>query len=123
MEYHVPDNRWQIFGMDNFANYVEKAVVKGQFHPSVPADIVEAYKMAEYMMAHAYYHYPLYHEALSKVLRIIEMAVKFRCQQIKINLTQIAKRKGKQEEGKRVLKHLMDDIAKAEPVKKLERQF
>jgi hypothetical protein len=121
MEYHKPDDRWDIFGIKSFEDYCENAIVKAKFHPDVPADINEAFAMAEYMMAHSYYHYPLYHEAFSKVLRIIEMAVKLRCTQLAIPLEQMnAKRKRIE---KRVLKALMDDLIKAEPTKKLQSQF
>jgi len=121
MEYHQPDNRWDIFGFKNFEAYVQRAVVKGLFNPCVPKDIIEAFKMAEFMMAHAYYHYPLYHEAFSKVLRIIEMAVKFRCQQLNIPLEFI--KKGKKSPDKKGLKMLMDDLLKVEPAKKLKQEF
>jgi hypothetical protein len=85
-EYHEPDSRWEIFGKDDFDTYNKDYVVKGLFHSNVPKDIVDAYQVAEYMMAHAYYLYPLYDEASSKVLRISEMAVKLRCEELGISL-------------------------------------
>ncbi|MGI8582549.1 MAG: hypothetical protein ACR2KX_10140, partial [Chitinophagaceae bacterium] len=57
MNYHIPDDRWQNFGFNNFKKYCDKEVVKGRFHPCVPKDITEAFIIAEYIMAHAYYHY------------------------------------------------------------------
>jgi hypothetical protein len=86
MKYHEPDERWAIFGMNSFEDYCEKSVAEGLFCSYVPEEIREAYKNAEYIMAHAYYHYPLYEEAFSKLLMTIEMAVKQRCIQFDIPL-------------------------------------
>jgi hypothetical protein len=121
MNYHESDNRWTIWGIHDFETYCGQAVVEGRFHPSVPKDVREAFVMAEYMMAHAYYHYPLYHEAFSKVLRIIEMGVKLRCQQLGIDLECMNPKRQRKE--KKVLKVLMDDLIKAEPAKDLENPF
>jgi hypothetical protein len=121
MEYHTPDTRWAGFGFHSFDEYCNGLLVKGNFHNCVPKDIIEDYQIAEYMMAHAYYHYPFYHEALSKVLRIIEMAVKCRCKQLKIPLEHINQKSNR--EQKKVLKILMDDLVKAEPAKQLQQQF
>jgi hypothetical protein len=117
MEYHIRDERWELFELRSFEAYCDAAVVKGLFHPCVPEDIKEAFTIAEYIMAHSYYHYPLYHEALSKVLRIIEMAVKIRCNQLDIPLEIINSEKRKN------LKRLMDELIAAEPAKKLKQQF
>ncbi len=87
MEYHEPAGQWEAYGMNDFSSYCAKSVVKGLFHPLVPTDVVEAFQVAEYMMAHAYYHYPLYDEAFSKMLRILEMAVRIRCKAIGIDVT------------------------------------
>ena len=65
--------------MPDFDTYCVKSVVKGLFHPSVPKDVIDAYEVAEYMMAHAYYHWPLYDESFTKLLLITEMAIKIRC--------------------------------------------
>jgi hypothetical protein len=121
MKYHQPDDRWTLWSLNDFPTYCEQAVVEGRFHPVVPKDVREAFIMAEYMMAHAYYHYPLYHEAFSKVLRIIEMAVKLRCGQLNIPLDHF--HKGRKRMEKKVLKMLMDDLVKAEQAKELELQF
>ncbi len=121
MNYHEPDDRWTLWGIKDFTTYRKQAVVEGRFHPMVPKDVQEAFIMAEYMMAHAYYHYPLYHEAFSKVLRIIEMGIKLRCEQLNIPLGYL--HKGRKRMEKKVLKMLMDDLIKAEPAKQLELQF
>lgn len=114
MKYHQPDSRWEIFGLPDFEIYQEKLVVKGLFHPSVPKDIVEAYEVAEYMMAHAYYHYPLYEEAFSKLLRITEMAVKLRCSQLGVEL----KRPGSS--FNKSFSTLINDLCKVEPDKDIK---
>ncbi len=114
MEYHQPDNRWEIFGLPDFETYRQKLVVKGLFHPSVPKDVVEAYEVAEYTMAHAYYHYPLYEEAFSKLLRITEMAVKLRCKQLGIEL------KSSGSSFNKTLSTLINELCIAEPDKDLK---
>ncbi len=123
MKYHTVDERWGLFGFENFESYCQNLIVKGSFNSKVPDDVVSEYTSAEYMMAHAYYFYPLYHEAFSKVLRIIEMAVKLRCSQRNIQLKMVRKRNGKEHFENRVLKHLMDDLAKDEPQKELGIRF
>ncbi|MCU0441121.1 MAG: hypothetical protein MUE96_01855 [Bacteroidia bacterium] len=85
MKYCTPDERWEIFGASCFEMYLEKYVIISKFHLMVPKDILEGYKTAEYMMCFAYYHYPIYDEALSKVLKLIELAVKLRCKDFGIS--------------------------------------
>lgn len=112
MNYHKPDKRWaEIFGIENFEQYESALVVKGKFHSLVPSDVVEAFQQAEYMMAFAYYHYPLYDEALSKILRIFEMALTLKYENAGV------KRK------KETLFELMDKVDKAEPAKMLGTHF
>lgn len=121
LEYHIPDDRWETFGLPDYESYLKSVLVKGLFCSKVPKDIIEAFTVCEYMMAHAYYHYPLYDEAMSKVLRTIEMAVKFRCKDLNIPL-EVTHASGKAPK-KRVLKLLMDEVSKAEPLKDLEWRF
>lgn len=121
LNYHKPDTRWQIFGINDVVSFQESTVVKGLFHSLVPKDVVEAFTVAEYMMAHAYYHYPLFEEALSKVLRIIEMAVKFRCKQLSISLEDTAK--NRRRPVKKTLQTLMSEMAGREPAKDLSWRF
>lgn len=78
-KYHEPAAHWELLGIQNYESYCEQLVVKGNFHPSVPDSIKDAYGVAKYMMAHAYYHYALYDEAISKLLRIIKTAIKLKC--------------------------------------------
>lgn len=122
MEYHQPDDRWELFNINNFEAYNKSLVVKGQFHPKVPKDVADSFVLCEYMMAHAYYHYPLYDEALSKLLRIIEMAVKLRCKelQIPLNYEVFNKKKGETEERKKKLHQLIEDLDSREFQKKIK---
>ncbi len=117
MEYHIPDARWGIFGMGDFESYSEKLVVKGFFHPAVPKDVVEAFEVAEYMMAHAYYHYKLYDEAFTKLLLIIEMAIKLRCANFNIPIVVIRKNGTNKDIP---LEQLIIQVCKAEPLKNIE---
>lgn len=87
MEYHEPDARWSIFGANTFEDYLKRYVITGKFHSEVANDVIEGYKTAEYIMAYAYYHYPMYDEAFSKVLKLVEMAIKLKCNQLNITYT------------------------------------
>ena len=57
------------------------------------------------------------------MLRIIEMAVKRRCQQLNISLEAGTTKNGKTITRKKVLKELMTDIVSIEPGKMLQDQF
>jgi len=111
LPYHQPDERWHIFYNYTQDDFLASLVVPGLFNPAVPSEIAESFKLAEYIMAHAWYHYPLYDEALSKALRVLEMAVKLKCTQLGIQT------------GSRPLKSLMETIARAEPAKQLTVEF
>ncbi|RYE51422.1 MAG: hypothetical protein EOP48_18245 [Sphingobacteriales bacterium] len=119
MNYHEPDSRWAGFDIHDYNSYFRTYLVKGLFHSVVPHEVKEAYSMAEYMMAFAWYHYPLYDEAFFKVLRIIEMAVKLRCQQIDIQLRNTRLRNNKTVEETKMLQQLANELRKAEPDKDL----
>lgn len=107
--------------MNDFEDYKKNCVVKGQFHSLVPKDVVEAFEVAEYIMAHAYYHYPLYDEAYSKLLLIVEMAIKLRCKQlgIQIETGKINKKNG--QPINKVLDVLIKEMAAIEPTKSIEK--
>lgn len=113
--YHTPDHTWTIFsGVTDFESYAEKFVVKGRFQKDVPPEVVEGYAIAEHIMAHAYYHYPAMDEALVKLLRVLEMAVKMRCKELGITL-EILDNKGKTR--KKVLNALINELAAKEAAK------
>jgi hypothetical protein len=107
MQYHEPAEWWQLYDLHDFESYCREFVIRGRFHKSVPQVIIEEYLLAEYMMAHAYYHPPLYDEAYSKMLRIVEKAVKLRCTQLGLKTNKI-------------LAALIDDITIKEPTKGLK---
>lgn len=107
-KYKIPDERWAIFaGADTHEAYIEKMVIPGRFHAGVPKAVRESYLTAEHLMAHAYYHWPLYDEALHKLLGIFEMAVKLRCGQFSIKLNQ-------------PLFKLIEQLCEKEPLKDLK---
>jgi len=81
-KYFDIDERWQIFGIKSKEEYLSKYLIKGYFHASVPVDIREAFVTVEYLLAHAWHHYPLYDEGLNKALRIMEMAIRLRAKEL-----------------------------------------
>ena len=114
MLYHSPDNRWPIFGCKDYDTYLERYLVKGLFHAKVPEDIIKEYETVEYLMAHAWYHYPMYDEAMSKFLRAFEIAVKLKCRQLSIPIDFINK---KGERQSKILAELITKIDVKEPGK------
>jgi len=84
--YFQPSDIWDVYGVKSRNEYVEKFVIKGNFHKHVPDHIIKSYETAEYLMAHAYYHWPMYDEALKKILGIYEMAIKLKCQLLGIEI-------------------------------------
>jgi hypothetical protein len=120
IQYHTPDTRWEIIGGNDFESYSDKFVVKGLFHKCVPEAIVESYEVAEYIMAHSWYHYPMYDEALSKLLRITELAIKLRCAELNIPITFTNKQN---KEQKKTLSQLIDALSRHEPEKDLKDQL
>lgn len=117
LKYHEPDERWAIFRCENFQTFLEKYLVQGKFHAKVPDDIKEAYQTIEYLMAHSYYYYPMYDEAISKLLRTIEMALKFRCKECGIDLKLRFKEKKMRKSPS--FNDYVIEIEKIEPGKKL----
>lgn len=77
-KYNIADSIWTSMGVQNRDEYISNYVILGKFHIYVHEDIVKSYETAEYLMACAYYHWPMYDEARKKLLGIFEMAVKLR---------------------------------------------
>lgn len=119
LEFHNPDTTWSIWGISDYNTYLNKYLIRGKFHKYVPQEIKDAYRTVEYLIAHAYYFYPMYDEALSKVLRTIEMAVKLRCSQIGIEIER-PRRQGSRSMVKRILADLIHDVVSAETEKELD---
>lgn len=86
MEYFEPDSRWELYQVTTKEEYVDKFVVKGKFHSDVPTDIQDAWQTVEYLLAHAYYYWPMYDEGFKKALLIVEMAVRFRAKELGVSL-------------------------------------
>ncbi len=95
MEYFEPDSRWELYQVSSKEEYTEKFVVKGKFHSCVPTDIQDTWQTVEYILAHAYYHWPMYDEGFKKALLIIEMAVKLKAKELGIDLKTEPNKKGK----------------------------
>lgn len=120
MDYHQPDKTWAAIGYLDYESYSKTMVITGKFHPNVPDDVVKAYTLVEYIMAHAYYHYPLYDEAFSKLLRIIEMATKLRCNQLGIS---VESENSKKEVIKKTLHSLIQELSEKEPDKDISEKL
>jgi hypothetical protein len=114
MQYHQPDTRWEIFNCLDFETYLLHYMVKGKFHTKVPQDILDAYITIEYMIAHAFYYYPMYDEALNKMLRTMEMAVKLRCKQLNIPLYEERNKNGSIKLKKKDFNRLIQDLISKE---------
>lgn len=115
-KWYEPDETWVAIGVENREDYAEKFVVEGRFHADVHEDVVGAYQVAEHLMALAWFHYPMYDEALKKLLGILEMAVKLRCQELNIPLEQV-NAKGKIHTFR--LEELINKVCEQEPEKEL----
>lgn len=112
MPYHTPDPRWAIFNAPDFESYAKAFVVEGRFHKDVPEEVRNSYAVAEHIMSQAYYQYTIYDEALVKLLRTLEMAVKIRCNQLTINTTFLDKKTGKVKD--KSLSTLIDQVISKE---------
>lgn len=106
--YYQPDTRWPIFGAPTREQFEELYVFPPRFHAGVPEDVVKSYTTASHLMALAWYHYPVYDEALAKLLLLLEMAIKLRCQQL-----------GLPAGSSRALHQLITALEAAEPAKEL----
>lgn len=86
-EYYQPDQRWIDIGITSNELHEKHAVIKGYFHEGVPEDVVKEFTTAEYLMAHAFYYWPMYDEALSKSVFTVEVAIKMKATELNIPLT------------------------------------
>lgn len=121
MDYYQPDIRWEmLYQINSRQAFEERFVVKGKFHNLVPDDIRNDFEIAERLMAYSYYCYPMYDEALKKLLGMTEMAVKLRCIQFDISL-EFQDRSGKVKQ--RILSELMGLLLKREKNKPLNAEF
>lgn len=84
--YFEPDPLMDFYQFRTPEEFVKVYLVKGDFGKEVPEDIKASYKTAEFLMAHSYYYWPIYDEALLKIIGIYEMAIQFRCKDLGIEL-------------------------------------
>ncbi len=117
--YNVPDTRWELY-CHSYDYYLNKYVFKSKFISEVPEDILKDYETVEHLLAHAWYYYPMYDEGFKKLLGIVEMAVKFRCEQLEISLDLELKNGNKRRKS---LNQLMNELHKKEPEKNLKFAF
>ncbi|MCI1187859.1 hypothetical protein MON38_10545 [Hymenobacter sp. DH14] len=106
--YYQPDDRWPRFGAPTREQFEALYVFPPRFHAGVPEDVVKSYTTASHLMALAWYHYPVYDEALNKLLLMLEMAIRLRCQQL-----------GLPAGANRSLQQLIKALEAAEPAKQL----
>jgi hypothetical protein len=72
---------------NNFLRAISREIlVKGKFHKDVPKDVIKEFKAIEYLLAHSYFYYPMLDIAFFKTTTVFEMAVRLRCQQLKIEI-------------------------------------
>lgn len=116
-EFHQPDSRWVSFGYPTYESYLETFLIRGNFHSRVPEPVVKSFETVEYMMAHAYYHYPMYDQALNSTLLVVELAIKLKCKELSIPIA------NKNKTGKAIpvpLEQLVKKIHSTELSKELE---
>lgn len=82
--YLEPADIYKTFGIESFEQYLERYLVTGNFHQQVPEPVKKSFLVAEHIMAHAYFFWPLYDEALHKILGVFEMSIVIRCKQLGI---------------------------------------
>ncbi|GAB3585684.1 hypothetical protein [Hymenobacter daeguensis] len=104
-DWYEPDTTWQALGFPTRESYVAHMVAPAKFHGDVHEDVVKSYRTVEHLMALAWYHYPMYDEAIKKLTSMIEMAVKLRCQQVGIPITE-----GRDDSKNRPLARLIDEL-------------
>lgn len=105
-----------MFGINSQEEFVKKFVIPAQFYSQVPDDVKAAYETATYLMAHAWYHWPLYDEALKKLTLLLEMALKIKAKQLNIP-SKIVNKKGR--EISKSLSKLISEICAIEKEKNL----
>jgi len=110
------DNTWSAWVKDR-DDYESIFVKEGRFHAHVHEDVIHAYQTAWYIMRYAWFHYPMYDEAIKKLTNIVEMAVKLRCEVLEIERQRINS-KGKSIELS--LHELMQQLSRREPAKQLD---
>ncbi|WP_141239924.1 hypothetical protein [Aliifodinibius salipaludis] len=118
--FYEPDSRWEMHQINNNEDYAKKLVITGYFHDQVPEDVIKAYETVEYLMAHAYYYWPMFDEAFNKMLFTIEMGIKLKAKQLNIP---IYRRKENGERWYRRLSLIIDDICDEDYLRDLKKKL
>ena len=121
MKWYQPDERWQMWGIKTKEEFVDKFVVPGKFHDKVPKDVVEAFETVTYLMAHAYFYYSIYDEAMSKALLIMEMSIKLKAEELGITLKLPPNKNGKVYDKK--LFKIIEEVCRKEHLQFLKPEF
>lgn len=121
MDWYEPVDIWDVFGVNSREEFVARYVVEGKFHKNVPEDISTSFITVSYLLAHSYYHIPMFDEALSKALLIMEMAVKLKAKELGIDLKLPPNKKGVVFDKK--LWKLIDEICLNEELSFLKPDF
>lgn len=85
-DWYEADSTWGVWVKDR-EQYAKAFVREGRFHSGVHEDVVKDFRIATHIMASAWYHYPMYDEALRKLLGTTEMAIKLRAKELGIRVT------------------------------------
>jgi hypothetical protein len=117
--FYTPDTRWDRYQISDEEEFAEKLIIEGVFHQEVPEDVIEAYETSEYLMAHSYYHWPMYDEALNKVLLTMEMGIKLKAKELDIPI--FRKKNGKRWE--RRLSLIIEDICNTDFLSNLKQKL
>lgn len=84
-----PDRRWAIWKCNSHEEYLAKFFIKGKFSPEVPDVIRTSYEIVERLISYSYFHFPMIEEAVSKMTRIFEMAVRLRADALGIKCNKL----------------------------------
>lgn len=108
MKWYEPVDIWDMMNINSRDEFVKQFIVEGKFHKNVPEDISNSFVTVSYLLAHSYYHLPMFDEALSKALLIMEMAVKLKAEKLGIDLKNKPNKKG--ERWNKNYSSLIDEI-------------
>jgi hypothetical protein len=88
-EYLTPELLWNSLDINSFEQFLEKIAVKGRFHKDVPQDVIQEFKTIEFLIAYSYFYYPMLDIAFFKATTVFEMAVRLRCEQLKLKIPSV----------------------------------
>lgn len=59
-----------------YEEFIQHYVFKRRFYSLVPDDIVKDHEIGDYTLGYSYFHFPMFDEAIRKLLRMYEMVLK-----------------------------------------------